>query len=57
VILEATRERRGKLAASRVAIHAAIATIAVGAATYLAIDRDRLIDLIVETWRSGPAMR
>ena len=53
-ILDAVRAR-GRVAFSRALGHAAIAVFAVGAATYLAIDRDRMIDLIVETWRSGPA--
>jgi len=56
-MLELARRRRGKLGARRAAVHAAVAAIAVVAASYLAIDRDRMIDLIVETWRSGPAPR
>jgi hypothetical protein len=55
-ILDAVRARTGtKIRASRAALHAAVAVVAVIAATYLAIDRDRMIDLVVETWRSGPA--
>jgi predicted negative regulator of RcsB-dependent stress response len=45
------------IAFRRAVLHAAVAAIAVLAATYLAIDRDRMIDLVVETWRSGPAAR
>jgi predicted negative regulator of RcsB-dependent stress response len=45
------------LRARRVVAHAALAAIAVIAATYLAIDRGQMLDLVVETWRSGPAPR
>ncbi|MFT3697603.1 MAG: hypothetical protein QM831_30950 [Kofleriaceae bacterium] len=36
------------------AFHVVCVAIAVLGASYLAIDRDRMIDLVVETWRSGP---
>ncbi|HEY5922570.1 MAG TPA: hypothetical protein VIV11_12905 [Kofleriaceae bacterium] len=54
VILEVTRDRMRRRA---VIAHAAVAAVAVVAAIYLAIDRDRMIDLLIETWRGGPAMR
>lgn len=44
------------LRARRIALHVLLATSAVAACTYLAVDHDRLIDLIAETWRSGPAL-
>jgi len=48
-ILAGTRPRL------RVALlHAAFAVLAIGAICYLAIDRGRLIDLLIETWKSGP---
>lgn len=56
-ILDAVRARTGRIALSRAAGHAVLAAGAVIAATYLAIDHDRMIDLVVETWREGPAPR
>ncbi len=41
----------------RAIAHALLAAIAVAAAGYLAIDRDRMIDLVVETWQHGPQAR
>jgi uncharacterized membrane protein len=41
----------------RLAVHVLGVVLVVIAASYLAIDRDRMIDLVVETWRSGPAGR
>jgi tetratricopeptide (TPR) repeat protein len=38
----------------RLAVQALCAIVAVIAASYLAIDHDRMIDLVVETWKSGP---
>jgi tetratricopeptide (TPR) repeat protein len=38
----------------RVAVHAVVAGAAVLAAVYLAIDHARLLDLLAETWRTGP---
>jgi hypothetical protein len=55
-ILDAVRAR-GRVRLSRAVIHALLAVVAVGAATYLAVDRDRMIDLVIETWRSGPQAR
>ena len=47
---------RGPLRARRVALHVvAIVAAGVGVA-FLVVDRDRMIDLLVETWRSGPAL-
>ncbi|HEY3806126.1 MAG TPA: hypothetical protein VGL61_26165 [Kofleriaceae bacterium] len=43
--------------AGRAAIIAVLAALAVLAATYLACDHDRMIDIVIETWRSGPAAR
>ena len=37
--------------------HALLAAVAVLASTYLAIDHGQLVDLLVETWRGGPALR
>jgi hypothetical protein len=45
---------RGRVRLSRAAIHAVLAIVAVGGAAYLAVDRDRMIDLVIETWHSGP---
>lgn len=56
-VLEAARARRGSIAAPRALLQAALAAIAVGGAAYLAVDRDRMIDLVVETWAHGPAPR
>ena len=41
----------------RTALRAALAALAVIAATYLAVDRGRMIDIVLETWRSGPVAR
>lgn len=56
-LLDTERARHGRIGARRAAVHAALAAVAVIAATYLAIDKDRMIDLVVETWKNGPAMR
>ena len=56
-MLDTERARHGRIGARRAAVHAALAAVAVIAATYLAIDSDRMIDLVVETWKNGPAMR
>ena len=45
------------LRARRVALHALLAICAAAAACYLAIDRDRMLDLVAETWREGPQRR
>lgn len=51
-LLASPRPSRGRLIAHMIAV-----AMAVIAASYLAIDRDRMIDLVVETWRSGPQPR
>jgi hypothetical protein len=56
-LLEAARARRGGLTALRSVVQAVLAAVAVFAASYLAVDRDRMIDLVVETWKHGPAPR
>jgi hypothetical protein len=56
-LLEAARARRGAVGAPRALLQAALAVIAVGGAAYLAVDRDRMIDLVAETWQHGPAPR
>jgi hypothetical protein len=56
-LLEAARARRGAVTAPRALLQAALAAVAVFAASYLAVDRDRMIDLVVETWNHGPAPR
>jgi hypothetical protein len=38
----------------RAMVHALCAMLAVGAATYIAVDRGHLVDFLVETWRAGP---
>jgi hypothetical protein len=38
----------------RAIVHALCAILAVGAATYIAVDRGHLVDFLVETWREGP---
>lgn len=38
----------------RFVIQAALAMLAVGAATYLAVDSGHLINFVIETWRNGP---
>jgi tetratricopeptide (TPR) repeat protein len=42
---------------ARAALRAVLAAIAVLAATYLACDHDRMIDIVIETWHSGPVAR
>jgi hypothetical protein len=56
-ILDAVRARRGRVRLALATVHAVVAALAVAAATYLAIDRDQMIDLVIETWHSGPAAR
>lgn len=41
----------------RLAAHLIGAALLVVSASYLAIDRDRMIDLVVETWKHGPHAR
>jgi len=47
----------GPVSTRRALAHAAVVLIAASAATYLAIDRDRMLDLVVETWQHGPESR
>ena len=35
----------------------ALAFLAVGCAVYLTMDRDQMIDLVIDTWHEGPAIR
>lgn len=44
------------LGSRRIVGQAVLALVAVAACTYLAVDHGRLIDLLSETWRSGPAL-
>lgn len=53
-LLDAARARRGAVGAPRAVIQAALAVVAITGAAYLAVDRDRMIDLIAETWEHGP---
>jgi hypothetical protein len=55
--LEAARLRCGAVAARRALLQAVLAAVAVAGAAYLAVDRGRMIDLVVETWEHGPAPR
>jgi tetratricopeptide (TPR) repeat protein len=57
VTLEAVRQQRGRIRLPRAASHALAALLAVAGSAYLAIDRDRVIDLVIETWHEGPQMR
>lgn len=56
-VIEAARARRGAVGAPRAVAQAVLAAVAVAAAAYLAVDRDRMIDLVVETWEHGPSPR
>lgn len=47
---------RGTFGAARCGLHAAVAVAAVLAATYLAIDHDRVLDLLRYTWNDGHAL-
>lgn len=55
--LEVHRTRVGRLGVKRVTLQIVLAIGAVAATSYLAIDRDRLLDLIEETIEHGPATR
>ncbi len=46
----------GPLRARRVILHVAIVALAGLAVVFLVVDRDRMIDLLLETWRNGPAL-
>ncbi|MDQ3364178.1 MAG: hypothetical protein M3680_01945 [Myxococcota bacterium] len=54
--LEAAR-RRGPLARRHALLHGLVVGVAVLATVYLIIDHARLLDLVTETWRTGPASR
>ncbi|HUS32368.1 MAG TPA: hypothetical protein VMZ53_27900, partial [Kofleriaceae bacterium] len=43
-----------RVSLKRAVAHALCAMLAVGAATYVAVDRGHLVDFLVETWREGP---
>jgi len=55
-VLEAVRAR-GRVQVSRMVVQAALAVITVAITAYLAVDRDRVIELLLETWRGGHALR
>lgn len=55
-LLQAARARGG-LRGRRVLVHVLAAVIAGGAATYIAVNRGRVIDFVVETWRTGHQLR
>ncbi len=52
--LEAARRRRGAIGLRRAILHASIAAVAVASASYLALGRGSMLDLVAETWRAGP---
>ncbi len=56
VMLEASR-RGERVRRRRLAIQLVAAAIAVLASVYFVVDRTRLLDLMVETWKHGPAPR
>jgi len=56
-LLDAVRARRGFVGWRRAAVHALFAAVAALGVAYLAIDRDRVIDLVIETWHEGPELR
>lgn len=49
-LLDGAARVRGR----RVLAHAVLAVVAIAAAAYLSVDRGRMLDLVVETWRGGP---
>jgi hypothetical protein len=49
--------RHGRIGPLRAVVHALLAALAVAACAYLVLDRDRMLDLVAETWREGPAPR
>jgi len=55
-LLEAVRAR-GAVGVTRTVIQAALAVLAVAIAAYLAIDRDRVVELLLETFRGGHELR
>lgn len=46
----------GPLSARRVGAQVLVVVAALAGAAFLVVDRDRMIDLVAETWRSGPAL-
>ena len=57
VVFEAHRARTGRVGAARAIVQAAIVIGTIGSVAYLAIDRDRLLDLVEETVEHGPTQR
>ena len=51
VVLQA---RRGPQRWWQLGAHVVVALVAMAAVVYLAVDRDRLLDLLGETWQHGP---
>jgi uncharacterized membrane protein len=56
-VLDAVRARRGRIGVSRAALHVLALVVAVAGAVFLALDRDRVIDVVIETWHEGPSAR
>jgi len=54
-VVEAMR-CRAPIGLGRIALHAALAVLAVAICAYLALDRDRVVDLLLETLRGGHAL-
>lgn len=52
-----TARARGPVGVTRIVVVATLAVIAVVISAYLAVDRDRVIELLLETWRGGHALR
>ncbi|MEJ7599703.1 MAG: hypothetical protein WKG01_17485 [Kofleriaceae bacterium] len=46
-----------ELSRRRILVHLVVTAIAVLAIVYLVVDHLRLLDLLEETWRTGPAVR
>jgi tetratricopeptide (TPR) repeat protein len=56
-LLDAVRARRGSLGRRRAVAHALLAALAALGIAFLAVDRDHVVDLIIETWHEGPELR
>jgi tetratricopeptide (TPR) repeat protein len=54
-VLDVRRARAGRIGAARAIGQAVIAAAAIAGATYLAVDRDRMLDLVAETIEHGPS--
>jgi TolA-binding protein len=52
--LETARRTVGRVTVSRALFHVAVAAAAILAICYIALMRERLLDLVVETWKNGP---